>query len=253
MDSDVRSDRPGKCPRCGMELRANLPPYREYVLQLSTEPGGIRPGQPFKLKLRILNPDGRTSATAFNTIHERLFHLFVVSQDMRFFAHEHPTLLDDGSFEWKGVLPRPGLYRLLGDFFPVTGTPQMAVQTLIVPGRVEPLKELAVDLGAKQGENTQVSLLTDPAAPLEGKEARLLFRLQPDSGLEPYLGTWAHLLAASSDLVDVLHEHPWNPQSLPRLDFKVIFPRHGFYKVWLQFQRQGVVSTVAFVVAVAEL
>ena len=63
----------------------------------------------------------------------------------------------------------------------------------------------------------------------------------------------AHLLAASSDLIDLLHEHPWNTQSLPRLDFKLIFPRRGLYRVWLQFQRQDVVNTVAFTLAVAEL
>ncbi len=251
MDPDVRSDRPGKCPRCGMELRANLPPYREYVLHLSTEPQAIHPGESFKLRFKILDPDSRTPATAFATVHERLLHLFVVSQDLQFFAHEHPDFLGDGSFEWRGVLPKAGLYRLLADFFPVGGSPQLAVETLVVPGRAQLGNDLAPDLGEKRAENTQVSLLTDPAPPLEGKEARLLFKLQPDSGLEPYLGTWAHLLAASWDLVDLLHEHPWNLQSLPRLDFKLIFPRRGLYKIWLQFQRQGAVNTVAFTLPVA--
>jgi hypothetical protein len=253
MDLDVRSDKPGKCPRCGMELRANLPPYSEYRLRLSTEPQAIHPGQPFKLRFKIVNPDGRTPATTFIRVHERLLHLFIVGQGTEFFAHEHPDLLADGSLEWRGLLPKPGLYRLLADFFPAGGSPQLAVETLIVPGRAQAGHPPAPDLSDKRTENTEVSLLTEPMPPLEGKEARLLFRLHPDSALEPYLGAWAHLLAASWDLVDLLHEHPWNLQSLPRLDFKLIFPRHGLYKIWAQFQRQGIVNTAAFMVPVAEL
>jgi hypothetical protein len=38
-----------------------------------------------------------------------------------------------------------------------------------------------------------------------------------------------------------------------QLQFNLIFPRAGVYRVWVQMQRQGVVNTFAFNVPVSEL
>jgi hypothetical protein len=66
------------------------------------------------------------------------------------------------------------------------------------------------------------------------------------------------MMAASSDLIDMIHDHPvqvLDSESLPykQIQFDVVFPRPGVYRVWVQFQRQGVVNTVAFNVPVKEL
>ena len=37
----------------------------------------------------------------------------------------------------------------------------------------------------------------------------LFFRVKPADGLEPYLGAWGHMLAASDDLIDLIHTHPF--------------------------------------------
>jgi hypothetical protein len=253
MHPDVRSSKPGKCPRCGMELRANLPAYQEYPMEVQVDPPVIRPGHVVTLTFRVLDPKLGTQVRDFEIVHEKLIHFFVVSEDLQFFVHEHPEHLPDGSFVWRGVLPKPGLYRLLCDYFPSNGTPQLTVKSLIVPGQTRPAIPLVADMSEKLGKNTRVSVLTDPATPLEGKNVRMVFKLDPSSGLEQYLGVWAHMLIASGDLVDMIHEHPWNVQSVPLLDFKLIFPRHGIYRVWLQFQRDGVLNTVAFTPRIAEL
>ncbi|MEJ7609534.1 MAG: hypothetical protein WKF37_25490 [Bryobacteraceae bacterium] len=39
--------------------------------------------------------------TRFERIHEKLFHLFLVNQDLVTFAHEHPELQADGSFRYR--------------------------------------------------------------------------------------------------------------------------------------------------------
>ena len=36
--------------------------------------------------------------TEFAEVHDKLFHLFIVSRDMTQFFHEHPVLEKDGSF-----------------------------------------------------------------------------------------------------------------------------------------------------------
>src|SRR5262245_10447331 len=72
------------------------------------------------------------------------------------------------------------------------------------------------------------------------------FKLSPDDGIEKYLGAWGHMLAASDDLVDMMHTHPYIADGGPELEFHLVFPRPRMYRVWVQFQRRGVVNTVHF-------
>ena len=65
--------------------------------------------------------------------------------------------------------------------------------------------------------------------------------------LEPYLGARAHMLIVAADLTEAIHAHP-EVDAAPGLSFTPIIPRAGRYKLWIQFQRRGVVSTVPFVI-----
>src|SRR5262249_40604783 len=96
-------------------------------------------------------------------------------------------------------------------------------------------------------------LLSIPPQPLAGFKTLLFFRIKPGDGLEPYLGAWGHLLAASDDLIDMIHTHPFLPPGGPEIQFNVIFPRARTYRLWAQFQRNGVVNTAVFTVPVEEL
>ena len=100
--------------------------------------------------------------------------------------------------------------------------------------------------------NLTATLRTEPAELLAGLESRLTFALDPSEDLEQYLGAWGHMLAASSDLIDLLHIHPfWVRPS--DIQFNIIFPRPGLYRIWTQFQRSGVVNTTVFTVPVKAL
>jgi len=92
-----------------------------------------------------------------------------------------------------------------------------------------------------------------PNQPIAGEKTLLYFHLEPAEGLEPYLGVWGHMLIVSDDLVDMIHTHPFIADGGPQVQFDVIFPRARVYRVWVQFQRKGVVDTVAFNVPVSEL
>jgi hypothetical protein len=61
------------------------------------------------------------------------------------------------------------------------------------------------------------------------------------------------MLAASDDLIDLIHEHPLYITEGPQIQFNMIFPRERTYRLWVQFQRSGVVNTVAFNVPVRAL
>jgi hypothetical protein len=257
MDPEVRSAAPGKCPRCGMKLVAGIPTRVEYALDFRAEPRQIPAGREVTLEFRVLDPKTGKPVTRFETVHEKLFHLFLVSQDLEYFSHQHPQLGRGGWFRLKTRLPKPGTYRLLADFDPSGGTPQLSARTFSTAGYVAPLENSiphpAPDLALKRGPNLQVELITEPAVPVAGKKTMLFFRLHPADGLEQYIGAWAHLLAVSDDLIDTIHSHPFLADGGAQMQFNLFFPRPASYRLWVQFQRNGVVNTVAYTLPVKAL
>jgi hypothetical protein len=141
------------------------------------------------------------------------------------------------------------MYRALCDFYPQGGTPQMVAKTLFLRGE-EPATSVTEDTAPKTCENLAVQLRTEPAMPLAGMKTMLFFQLEPADGLEQYLGAWGHLLAASSDLIDMIHTHPAWEEGGPNVQFNLIFPRPGLHRIWVQFQRRGIVNTAAFTVRI---
>jgi hypothetical protein len=143
------------------------------------------------------------------------------------------------------------MYRLLADFYPAGSVPQLAVSTVFVAGHGEPAR-LSPALAPSRSENLTAGLRLDPEQPLAGLETKLFFTLNPSEGLEKYLGAWGHMLVASADLIDLIHTHPFLVTG-GVIQFNVIFPRAGLYRVWTQFQRSGVVNTVVFTIPVKAL
>jgi hypothetical protein len=253
MDPDVRSNREGVCSRCGMKLVAGLPDPVEYPLDLSITPHKLAVGQKATLDFVVRDPWKNRPVTTFQIVHEQLFHLFVVSQDMQFFVHDHPRFQPDGNFVYDLAFPKAGMYRVLGDFYPDGATPQLITKTVIVPGTPPAPIKLLRDYSTKNTENLQVELTTDPPQPISGQKTQLYFRLKPAEGLEKYLGAWAHMLAGSDDLIDLIHTHPIIADGGPQVQFSLVFPRARAYRIWVQFQRQGVVNTAHFDIPVSEL
>jgi hypothetical protein len=51
----------------------------------------------------------------------------------------------------------------------------------------------------------------------------------------------------------MIHNHPFLGDGGPHVQFNMIFPRPVAYRLWVQFQRQGIVNTVRFDVPVSQL
>jgi hypothetical protein len=253
MDPDVRSNQPCTCRRCGMKLREGIPEPVEFHLGLTLTPRAAKPNQPEQLKFSVHDPWKDRPVTTFQIVHEKLFHMFVVSQDLQFFLHDHPVLQPNGEFLYTLAFPKPGMYRVLGDFYPDGATPQLIAKTVIVAGTPPALVELPRDYSSKQAENMQVEMTTDPPQPVATQKTLIYFRLTPADGLEKYIGAWGHMLAASDDLIDLIHTHPFIADGGPQIEFSLDFPRARTYRVWVQFQRKGVVNTAHFDIPVKQL
>jgi len=99
-----------------------------------------------------------------------------------------------------------------------------------------------------------VQFSTVPPQPIAGISTQLHFKLTPGDGFEQYLGAWGHMLVASDDLIDMIHLHPFIADGSPEIQFNVVFPRPDhYYRVWVQFQRKGVVNTARFDVKAEDL
>jgi hypothetical protein len=230
----------------------------EYPLNLKLTPAVFHAGEKVKIKFQLNDPHSGKSVDHFELVHEKLFHMFVVSEDLQYVLHDHPVPQPDGSFLFDMIFPKPGMYRIVGDVYPTGGTPQLITKTVIVPGAshagvllVE--TKLQPELAVSHCTNMDVELVMDPPQPIVGLKTLLFFTIKPVDGLEQYLSSWAHMLVASDDTIDFIHDHPYIAEGGARMQFNIIFPRSRTYRTWVQFQRKGVVNTAVFTVPVSEL
>jgi hypothetical protein len=251
MHPDVRSDRPGVCPRCGMALVLVVPERSEYRLDLQSA-STLKPGKPGLLILRVIDPNTGRAVDRLEVVHEKLMHVFLVSENLEFFVHLHPDPQPDGSFRLPVRLPLGGMYRLLADYYPSGSVPQLTLKTLFATGRSSP-PTLRPSLATCRGENLTATFRFDPERPIAGLETKLFVTLDPSTEIQRYLGAWAHMLLASADLIDLLHLHPFLADGGPVMQFNIIFPRAGMHRLWIQLQRAGVINTVQFTIRVKSL
>lgn len=271
MHADVRQAQEGACPKCGMPLVAVRPAVRgAFRLETTASPARPKPGERVRLRFVVRHPETGAPVSRFVLNHERLYHLFVVSQDLEEYQHVHPQPDAGGAFTVEVALPREGLYKLHSDFFPAGGTPQLVHGELSTAGRdarrPAPPPRLVPDASlVKTVDATRITL--DAGGRLAaGVYVPLKFTLadartgRPVRDLEPYLGAWGHTLLLSADQSEYLHTHPTemlpadtDPTTArggPSVEFGAMFPAPGLYRLWTQFQRAGKVTTVSFTLRV---
>jgi hypothetical protein len=270
MHPDVITTEPGKCPRCNMDLVPGSPlALPDFRLKVETTPRVLKAGQPIKFRFSVHHPITGEPARDFAVMHEKTFHLFVISRDLDEFAHIHPEQLKDGSFTIEHTLPKPGHYKLFADFLPMGGGAQITGHPLATVGVDTDLAASTPKLTpdpvlSKAADGVKVEILNERATILGGEEVDLLFRFTdekadtPITDLEKYLGAWGHLVILSEDMTEYVHAHPReetqpDPNAPvtggPEVLFDALLPKPGRYRAWLQFQRKGKLSTVSFTFA----
>ena len=261
---------PGVCSICGMTLVAGDPmATADYALTVTSEPRAPKAGQKTKFRIAVRHPLTGDPVTEFGEVHDRLFHFFIVSRDMTQFFHEHPALEKDGSFTLEHVLPAAGQYMLFSDFMPVGGGPQLIVTPLTTAGFdgdiASSWPNLKPDTSfTKAANGVSVELLIEPGKFIAGEEADVPIHFKDEKSGEPvknlqrYLGAFGHAMMLSEDMTEHVHAHPEEmlegttvtEGGGPDLVFHALFPKPGHYRIWLQFQRNNVLSTVPFTVRV---
>src|SRR5262249_25831913 len=189
-------------------------------------------------------------------VHEKLLHLILVSHDLSWFSHEHPEPIGNGAFRLRTTFPAGGAYVLFNDFTPDSSGMQVVPLEMTVAGPTRRPREPKVAAAKpKRIDGCDVALSHTPLLP--SIACAMTFTLtrhgQALTDLEPFLGVQGHLILVNRERTVFVHSHPLEnqPSTVPgAVQFNVVFERPGVYKAWGQFQRQGNVLTVPFVVEV---
>jgi hypothetical protein len=213
-----------------------------YRLAPLTDALSSTEAQPFRF--RIIGPDEAT-VTAFTTTHERELHLIVVRRDLTGYRHLHPQRAADGTWEIPLAVADPGEYRVFADFQPAGREEPLTLGADVpAPGDYQP-RQLPGP-GFQDEVDGYTVTIDGEVAP--GEESLLTATVSRDGApvtdLEPYLGALGHLVALRDGDLGYLHVHP----EAGKLAFTVEFPSPGTYRLFLEFQHQGVVRTAEFTV-----
>jgi len=210
---------------------------------------------PARIRIAMTKRDG-ASIDRFDITHEKLLHLIVVSKDLSYFNHIHPEYVGGGVFEIDNDFPFGGSYRLIADFKPTGGdavTKMTWVSLQDEPEETNPIVPSGELVDAADGVQAKLNIERLGAK----TDSTLTFELsdsatgEPVTDLEPYLGAIGHVVVLSEDGSRYVHVHAEDGQGAgPRAVFEASFPSKGVYKIWAQFQREGRVITLSYVVDV---
>lgn len=234
-----------------------------YRLDVVDWPANATAGQTQSLNLRVVDTKTGAVQTAFDTAHEKDFHLLIASKDLNWFIHEHPAMKSDGTWTIPLSFPAGGEYWVYGDVAPKGKGSRVLINKIAVQGpkpnwdtRLVPSKS-ATDDGLK-------GLFASVGDVEIGRKATLQVKLfdqktgQPAGDTIPWLGAAGHLMIFHQDGRTVVHSHPFENEENSALVKKGIvrfsgrFPKPGLYKVYAQFDWRGKVRTLGFVVNIKE-
>lgn len=206
--------------------------------------------EPFSF--RILGPDGN-AVTGFDVEHDKPMHLIVVRRDTAGFQHLHPEMATDGTWTVPLNLPEAGSYRIFADFVPTGAASTILGTDISVGGAFEPRTFAPSRLSEVDGYQVR---LDGELVPGQASPVRLTVTKDgvAITDLQPYLSAYGHLVSLRTGDLAYLHVHPLGAPGDdrtapgPRIDFVAEVPTAGNYRLFLDFQHNGVVRTAEFTV-----
>lgn len=201
------------------------------------------------LSFVITGPDGKP-VTDFAVVHDKPMHMVVARRDLSGYQHLHPAMAPDGTWAVTMNLDRPGPWRAVADFTAnVAGGGQTAVtlgSDLTVAGAYQPV---AVPAAAREATVDGYTVGYEGTLQI-GATAPLLFRVfkdgAPVTDLDPYLGSYGHLVFLRRLDMAYIHTHPETALSGGAVKFWATAPSTGTYRMFFDFQVNGQVHSAAF-------
>lgn len=207
----------------------------------------LTPATPDTFSFTVTGPDGGP-VTGFDVEHDKRMHLIVVRRDTTGFQHVHPEMAPDGTWSVPLTTASAGSYRAFADFTPTGGDATTLGVDLVAPGVFEPVTHAPSRTAQVDGYTVELSgdLVAGQASPVTLTVRR---GGVPVTDLQPYLGANGHLVALREGDLAYLHVHPQETVTAgPEIPFVAEVPTAGSYRLFLDFQHDGVVRTAEFTV-----
>lgn len=219
-----------------------------YTLALDQD--ALPAGDAVPLTFQVIGPGG-AAVTAYDETHDKDLHLIAVRRDTTGFQHVHPVLGADGTWTTPLALTA-GEWRVFADFAAAGQEPITLGTDLAVAGGYDP-QPLPEPAAVAEVDGYEVTL---DGRLVPGEEAELTLTVTKDGApvtdLQPYLAAYGHLVALRDGDLAYLHVHPAGEpgddvtEAGPDVTFYASVPSTGDYRLFLDFQHDGVVRTAEF-------
>ena len=276
MHPDVIGRKSTLCPKCGMPLDTQVrlsldvmpsavdaAPARTIRAQVQMD-ASLEVGVKTNAHLILTGPKGEPiSPDQLREVHTQRIHLLIVDGSLTDYHHEHPVPTNvAGRYDFSFTPKKPGTYRVWADVQPyLTGIQEYAMTVMPADTSPEPLSDKADKLDATV--NGLHYAIRFQQAVKSGEPAMGTLRLTQADGsgftqLEPVMGAFAHLVGFHENRTTALHIHPETSRtpgpkdrSGPDLYFRLFAPSPGFFRLFVQVQRDGVQQFASFGLNVA--
>ena len=249
-----------------------VPAGSALKVEMKTEPVFVEPGKQVEINLTIKN-DKDEPVKNLPFTKENPMRLVAVSQDLSEFYDLRPVLSPDGFYRVRHTFPNAGRYTFFLDLPAPDGKTNTRIIGFGVAGNSRPEQELKPDISLVQAASGMKVELKPDGEIKANDPVWLFFNIsdartnEPVVDLEKYEGEDMRLVIVSQDLKEFVHLERPPASGAPEKDNRpemqtngiraahtvpayLTFPKGGLYKIWAQFQRQGKVITVPFVVKV---
>jgi hypothetical protein len=184
------------------------------------------------------------------TVHEKKAHIILVSEDLEYFSHLHPDYEGNGNYSVKTNLPFGGKYELFIEYKPKGGKKITDRFNLNADGSE---KSKAIFKSERYlFEDQNLSVMLHPTEDLfSGNEIHIPVSILKDgkelnaANFDNYLGEKAHAVLIGIANFNFLHVHPMVMNNQLNLHMNIV--NSGYYRLWLQFQIDGILYSTDFV------
>jgi len=225
----------------------------KYFIKFSTDLSKIKAGEEVILSFLPKEDGDENIIVELETVHEKKAHIIIVSNDLEYFSHLHPEFEGNGTYSVKTNLPFGGKYELFFEYKPKGGKKITDRFNLDVEGSEKPNAIFKSE--RYLFEDQDLSVMLRPAEDLfSGKEIHIPVSILKDgkelnaSNFDNYLGEKSHAVLIGIANFDFLHVHPMIMNNQLNLHMNIF--KSGYYRLWLQFQIDGILYTTDFVLEV---
>ena len=268
MHPEVVGSKGTSCPRCGMPLNSQVRLTLEATntaIPARMVKARVQIDAPLQVGVRVMGHLTLTSLGGepitpdqLREVHTRKIHLLIIDGSLTDYHHEHPTpSAVPGCYDFSFTPQKPGTYRVWADVQPVaTDVQEFAMTVIPADTRAEPLR-IEPDCLTNTVNGLHYTIeFEQPVKSGEPVQATLHVTQADGSGygqLEPIMGAFAHIVGFRDDRTSALHIHPElarplhpNDRGGPDLRFRFYAAKPGFYRLFVQVQRNGQSEFVPF-------